>query len=195
MSLRANRQWDIENIFEGRAKGEDMTQTPAYDPIDSRYWDERDLRSEVERVFKLCADCRLCNKFCGSFPKLFDAIDSYCTEEPYATVDSTKLKTEDVRTVVALCFQCKLCDINCPYTPGNHAWAIDSTRSKFWRKVIGANRLLARIGRANSNPDSVDPLVPWSAAACLAHAHETLCATGRITTCADGSAISSGDGD
>ena len=44
--------------------------TPAYDLTDSRFWDEKDLRSEVERVFHLCSECRLCVKFCGSFPKL-----------------------------------------------------------------------------------------------------------------------------
>jgi len=101
---------------------------PAYDPIDGRYYDEKDLRSEIERVFHLCAECRLCVKFCGSFPKLFDAIDSYCTEEEFAEVDTTKLKAADVDEVVDLCFQCKLCYVNCPYTPGDHDWTIDFPR-------------------------------------------------------------------
>jgi Fe-S oxidoreductase len=97
----------------------------SYDPIDARYWDPQDLRAEVERVFKLCADCRLCNKFCGSFPKLFEAVDSYCTEPKYFEVEIEKFKTEDLKEVVDLCFQCRLCYINCPYTPGDHEWAID----------------------------------------------------------------------
>lgn len=101
---------------------------PAYDPTDSRYYDERDLRSEVERIFGLCADCRMCVKFCGSFPTLFGAIDDYCTEGKYAEVDTKKLKSEDVSKVVDLCFQCKLCYIKCPYTPGDHEWAIDFPR-------------------------------------------------------------------
>ena len=105
-----------------------MTAKPAYDPTDSRYYDEKDLRAEAERVFSLCADCRLCVKFCGSFPKLFDAIDDYCTEGKYAEVDTKKLKQQDVDTVVDLCFQCKLCYIKCPYTPGDHEWAIDFPR-------------------------------------------------------------------
>jgi Fe-S oxidoreductase len=105
-----------------------MERAPAYDPTDPRFWDEQDLRAEVERIFKLCADCRLCNKFCGSFPKLFDAVDTYCTDEKYAEVDITKFKPEDVQTVVDLCFQCKLCYVNCPYTPGDHEWAIDFPR-------------------------------------------------------------------
>ncbi len=105
-----------------------MPKVPAYDPIDSRFWDEGDLRSEIERVFKICADCRLCDKFCGSFPKLFEAVDRYCTDEKYAEVDTRKLRAEDVEEVVDLCFQCKLCYINCPYTPGNHEWAVDFPR-------------------------------------------------------------------
>jgi len=105
-----------------------VSNNPAYDPTDSRYYDDKDLRSEAERVFSVCADCRLCVKFCGSFPKLFDAVDDYCTEEKYAEVDTKKLKTEDVREVVDLCFQCKLCYIKCPYTPGDHEWAIDFPR-------------------------------------------------------------------
>jgi len=105
-----------------------VTAKPAYDPTDSRYYDEKDLRAEAERVFSLCADCRLCVKFCGSFPKLFDAIDDYCTEGKYAEVDTKKLKQQDVNKVVDLCFQCKLCYIKCPYTPGDHEWAIDFPR-------------------------------------------------------------------
>jgi glycerol-3-phosphate dehydrogenase subunit C len=70
----------------------------------------------------------MCVKFCGSFPKMFDAVDDYCTEGKYAEVDTKKLKTEDVRQVVDLCFQCKLCYIKCPYTPGDHDWAIDFPR-------------------------------------------------------------------
>jgi len=101
---------------------------PAYDPTDPRYFDETDLRSEVERVFSLCADCRMCVKFCGSFPKMFDAVDSYCTDEKYAEVDAKKLKPQDVNQVVDLCFQCKLCYIKCPYTPGDHDWSIDFPR-------------------------------------------------------------------
>jgi glycerol-3-phosphate dehydrogenase subunit C len=105
-----------------------MINNPAYDPPDPRYFDKKDLRSEVERVFSLCADCRLCVKFCGSFPKMFDAIDSYCTEEKYAEVDTKKLKSEDVKQIIDLCFQCKLCYVKCPYTPGDHEWAIDFPR-------------------------------------------------------------------
>jgi glycerol-3-phosphate dehydrogenase subunit C len=141
-----------------------VSNNPAYDPTDSRYYDEKDLRSEAERVFGVCADCRLCVKFCGSFPKLFDAVDDYCTEEKYAEVDTKKLKTEDVREVVDLCFQCKLCYIKCPYTPGDHEWAIDFprliARAKAQEvkrngvplvdKLLGNPDLVGRLGTATS---------------------------------------------
>lgn len=141
-----------------------MNRTPAYDPIDPRYWDEQDLRSEVERVFKLCADCRLCNKFCGSFPKLFDAIDSYCTEGQYATVDTTQLKHEDVKTIVDLCFQCKLCDINCPYTPGNHEWAIDFPRLMARAKAHEVKKHgVPLVDKMLGNPDLIGKLGSWTA--------------------------------
>lgn len=142
-----------------------MSNTPAYDPTDPRYFDEKDVRSEVERIFSLCADCRMCVKFCGSFPKMFDAIDTYCTEEKYAEVDTKKLKAEDVSEVVNLCFQCKLCYIKCPYTPGHHEWAIDFPRLmarakarqvkqkgvSFGDKILGNPDLVGKIGTATSS--------------------------------------------
>jgi Fe-S oxidoreductase len=147
-----------------------VANTPAYDPTDPRYYDQKDLRSEVERIFSLCADCRMCVKYCGSFPKMFDAIDDYCTEGKYAEVDTKKLKTEDVGKVVDLCFQCKLCYIKCPYTPGDHEWAIDfprlMTRAKaqevkkngvpFVDKLLGNPDLVGKLGSATA------PLANWA---------------------------------
>jgi Fe-S oxidoreductase len=143
---------------------------PAYDPTDSRYYDERDLRSEVERIFSLCADCRMCVKYCGSFPTMFDAIDDYCTEGKYAEVNIKKFKTADVDKVVDLCFQCKLCYIKCPYTPGDHEWAIDFPRLiarakaqevkkngvPFVDKLLGHPDLVGKLGTATA------PLANWA---------------------------------
>jgi len=142
-----------------------MRKEPAYDPIDARYWDEQDLRSEVERIFKLCADCRLCNKFCGSFPKLFEAVDSYCTDEQYAQVDITKFKAEDVDVVVDLCFQCKLCYINCPYTPDDkHEWAIDFPRLMARAKAQKVKKAgMPLVDRLLGSPDLVGKLASWTA--------------------------------
>ena len=142
----------------------------AYDPTDSRYYDEKDLRSEIERVFSLCADCRMCVKFCGSFPKMLGAVDDYCTEGKYAEVDTKKLKNEDLKEIVDLCFQCKLCYIKCPYTPDDHEWSIDfprlMTRAKaqevkkqglsFGDKLLGNPDLLGKIGTATA------PVANWA---------------------------------
>jgi len=142
-----------------------MRPAPAYDPIDPRYWDEKDLRSEVERIFQLCADCRLCNKFCGSFPKLFEAVDGYCTDEKYAEVDIKRFKAEDVSTVVDLCFQCKLCDINCPYTPSNnHEWAIDFPRLLARAKAVEVKKHGVSLqDRMLGNPDLIGKFARWTA--------------------------------
>ena len=140
-----------------------MGNTPAYDPTDPRYFDKKDLRSEVERIFSLCADCRLCVKFCGSFPKMFDAIDSYCTEEKYAEVDTKKLKPEDVNEVVDLCFQCKLCYIKCPYTPGNHDWAIDFPRLIARAKANQVKERGVSLGdKLLGNPDLAGTIGSWT---------------------------------
>ena len=146
-----------------------MPHKPAYDPTDPRYYDEKDLRSEVERIFGLCADCRMCVKFCGSFPKMFDAVDDYCTEGKYTEVDTKKFKPEDVRQVVDLCFQCKLCYIKCPYTPGDHDWAIDFPRliarakAQEVRKngVPLADKLLGRPDLVGKLGTSTAPLANW----------------------------------
>ncbi|HYJ14403.1 MAG TPA: 4Fe-4S dicluster domain-containing protein, partial [Candidatus Limnocylindria bacterium] len=146
-----------------------MANNPAYDPTDPRYFDISDLRSEVERVFSLCADCRMCVKYCGSFPKLFDAVDDYCVEGKYADVNTKNLKSADVDKVVDLCFQCKLCYIKCPYTPGDHEWAIDFPRLMTRAKAQGVKKNgVALVDKVLGNPDrvgklgtSIAPLANW----------------------------------
>src|SRR5687767_3375087 len=126
----------------------------------------------------------MCVKFCGSFPTMFAAVDDYCTEGKYAEVDTKKLKREDVDKVVDLCFQCKLCYIKCPYTPGDHEWAIDFprllTRAKAQKvkkngmplvdKVLGNPDLLGKLGTTAA------PLANWANANALNRRlmHETL---------------------
>ena len=46
--------------------------TTTYDPFHPKYFDEADLRDELTRVYDLCHGCRLCFKFCTSFPTLFE---------------------------------------------------------------------------------------------------------------------------
>src|SRR5689334_20491774 len=76
----------------------------------------------MDRVYDLCHGCRLCFKFCTSFPTLFSYIDEIPDQ------DSSKMTPAQQDQVVDECFQCKLCYVNCPYTPGQHEWELDFPR-------------------------------------------------------------------
>lgn len=138
---------------------------------DPRFWDAGDLRSEIDRIFDICHSCRLCFKFCGSFPAMFESIDqrtdrmrsaylqahpevatraeerrreaagreepheesgvesgvTYGDELPEIAATAGDLSEREIDRVVDLCFQCKLCYPNCPYTPP-HEFALDFPR-------------------------------------------------------------------
>ena len=96
--------------------------TTTYDPKDPVYFDEADVRNELTRVYDLCHGCRLCFKFCTSFPTLFEMIDKHDDQ------DAGRLTPAQQDQVVDECFQCKLCYINCPYTPELHEWNLDFPR-------------------------------------------------------------------
>jgi Fe-S oxidoreductase len=96
--------------------------TITYDPKHPKYLDEADVRDELTRVYDLCHGCRLCFKFCTSFPTLFEMIDRFDDQ------DAGKLTPAEQDQVVDECFQCKLCYVNCPYIPELHEWALDFPR-------------------------------------------------------------------
>ena len=96
--------------------------TTTYDPKDPVYFDEADVRDELTRVYDLCHGCRLCFKFCTSFPTLFEMIDKHDDQ------DAGRLTPADQDQVVDECFQCKLCYVNCPYIPELHEWNLDFPR-------------------------------------------------------------------
>ena len=96
--------------------------TTTYDPFHPKYFDEADLREEMVRVYDLCHGCRLCFKFCGAFPTMFEAIDRHDDQ------DSARMTSAEQDQVVDECFNCKLCYVNCPYIPGQHEWALDFPR-------------------------------------------------------------------
>jgi Fe-S oxidoreductase len=107
--------------------------TTTYDPFHPKYFDEADLRQEMDRVYDLCHGCRLCFKFCTAFPTLFEAIDRHDDQ------DSTKLTDAERDQVVDECFNCKLCYVNCPYIPGQSEWELD-----FPRLMLRAEQVLHR---------------------------------------------------
>jgi Fe-S oxidoreductase len=97
--------------------------TTVYDPSDPLYWDEASLKEEVERAFEICHGCRLCFKYCDSFPNLFSLLD----DKRHGDVRA--LTKEDRDSVMDDCFQCKLCEVQCPYTPREgHEFALDFPR-------------------------------------------------------------------
>lgn len=94
-----------------------------YDPSEPRYWDPEMLDKEVERTFEICHGCRMCFKYCDSFPTLFDYID----ERHDGQV--AQLTHEERDKVMDGCFQCKLCEVQCPYTPRDgHEFQLDFPR-------------------------------------------------------------------
>jgi len=91
-----------------------------YDPSEAKYWEVEPLQAELTRVFEVCHGCRMCFKYCDSFPILFKAIDDKHDG------DVRKLTAADTQAVVDACFQCKLCEVQCPYTPADkHEFQLD----------------------------------------------------------------------
>ncbi|GIW40944.1 MAG: ferredoxin [Candidatus Binatia bacterium] len=149
---------------------------------EEKFWDRQDLRAEIDRVFDICHGCRLCFKFCGSFPLMFEEIDAvterrrkeyleahpeiveaaekkreeaarqgprehdgeraegFGDELPELQGHARDLTDEQIDRVVDLCFQCKLCYPNCPYTPP-HEYAVDFPRLLLrWKAVRARER-------------------------------------------------------
>ena len=137
--------------------------TTVYDPNDPLYLDEADVRGELTRVYDLCHGCRLCFKFCSSFPTLFDMIDQHDDQ------DAGRLTPHQQDQVIDQCFQCKLCYINCPYIPELHEWALDfprlmlradamrhatgqvSVRSKATNAVMGRTDLMGKLATSSGS--------------------------------------------
>ncbi len=83
--------------------------TITYDPTDSIYTDEADVRGELARTQEVCNGCRRCVDLCGVFPTLFEMLDAMA--EPSA--DLLTPAQQDV--VVDACVHCTLCAVGCPY--------------------------------------------------------------------------------
>lgn len=134
--------------------------TTTYDPKHPQYLDEADVRNELTRVYDICAGCRLCFKFCTSFPTLFEMIDEHDDQ------DAARLTSAQQDQVVDECFGCKLCYVNCPYIPGQSEWELDfprlmmratqvryrngdrSLRQKVTDRALGSTDLSGKFGSA-----------------------------------------------
>lgn len=118
------------------------TDALSYDPEDEVYWDESALHREVERVFEICHGCRMCFKYCDSFPTLFDLLDGKYDG------DVSRVDAGETDRIMGACFQCKLCEVQCPYTPRDgHEFQLD------FPKLVHRHRAVKRRGRAPSVRD------------------------------------------
>jgi len=96
------------------------TEGLTYDPSEALYWDEDALAGEITRTFEVCHGCRMCFKYCDSFPSLFSFIDNRHDG------DVEKVSEAETREVMDACFQCKLCEVQCPYTRrDSHEFQLD----------------------------------------------------------------------
>jgi len=95
----------------------------SYDPAEEKYWDADALDKEIRRTFEICHGCRLCFKYCDSFPSLFSFIDDRHGG------DVRQIAEAETATVMDACFQCKLCEVQCPYTERDgHEFKLDFPR-------------------------------------------------------------------
>src|SRR5678816_389060 len=100
----------------------------------AEFWDLGAVDKELRRVYDICGGCRRCLPLCPSFKVLFDRMDVEAVDG-----DVEKLPAADVKEVVDLCYQCKLCFNHCPYTPP-HRWAVDFPRLMLRARAAEARR-------------------------------------------------------
>ncbi|HTN52867.1 MAG TPA: heterodisulfide reductase-related iron-sulfur binding cluster [Anaeromyxobacter sp.] len=126
----------------------------SYDPAEERYWDPSAVDAEVHRAFEICHGCRMCFKYCDSFPRLFDFIDHRHDG------DVRKLAPDEVEQVMDACFQCKLCEVQCPYTPRDgHEFQLDFPKLVHrWRGVRQRGKKPTLRQRVLNDPDGAGKL-------------------------------------
>jgi glycerol-3-phosphate dehydrogenase subunit C len=130
----------------------------SYDPDEERYWDAGGLQQEVTRTFEICHGCRMCFKYCDSFPILFDLIDKKHDG------DVRKLTAPETDRVMDACFQCKLCEVQCPYTPRDkHEYQVDFPKLVHRYKAQRAKtRGIPLRDRLLANPDAAGAMARLS---------------------------------
>ncbi len=123
----------------------------SYDPSEPVYWDPAALDKEITRVFEVCHGCRMCFKYCDSFPTLFDVIDRH-DGDLLAALSAEPAVTEQVMNA---CFQCKLCEVECPYTPRDgHEFMLDFPRLVHrWKAQKARKSGVALKHQIIANPD------------------------------------------
>src|SRR5256712_4870270 len=128
------------------------------------FWDPSAVDRELRRVYDICSGCRRVLPLCPSFRVLFDRLDMDAVDG-----DVEKLPARDVKEVVDLCYQCKLCFNHCPYTPP-HRWQVDFPRLMLRARAADArqngvsfqNRLLGNTERVGKLGSLTAPLSNWA---------------------------------
>jgi Fe-S oxidoreductase len=120
-----------------------------YDPSEAKYWDRAALDKELTRTYEICHGCRMCFKFCDSFPTLFDLIDNQYDG------DVRRITEADTDHIMDQCFQCKLCEVQCPYTVRDgHEYQLDFPRLAHRHTAVRAKEKgIAWRDRILSQPD------------------------------------------
>jgi len=121
----------------------------SYDPEEPVYWKPEALQAEVTRTFEICHGCRMCFKYCDSFPNLFSLLDEKHDG------DVRKITAPETERIMDACFQCKLCEVQCPYTPRDgHEFQLDFPRLVHRYKAVRAKqRGIPLRDRVLANPD------------------------------------------
>jgi len=104
--------------------------TTTYDPTNSLYTDEADVRREMARVFDVCRECRNCVSLCSVFPTLIEIIEQRDDH------DASMMTPAAQDRIVDGCFQCKLCVSDCPYTADHHEADVDMPRLMLRAKAM-----------------------------------------------------------
>jgi len=105
----------------------------SYDPAEAVYWNREALAKEITRTFEICHGCRLCFKYCDTFPDLFALLDKKYDG------DVRKITPAETETVLDTCFQCKLCEVQCPYTERDgHEYRLDFPKMVHRQRAIRA---------------------------------------------------------
>jgi Fe-S oxidoreductase len=130
----------------------------SYDPEEPKYWDQAALSGEIERVFEICHGCRMCFKYCDSFPTLFDLLDRKHQG------DVRLIDAEETDRILGACFQCKLCEVQCPYTPRDgHEFQLDFPRLVHRYQALKRRRVGSTLrDRILSRPDAAGSLARLS---------------------------------
>jgi glycerol-3-phosphate dehydrogenase subunit C len=132
-----------------------------FSPEEGVFWDGADLEREYRRELEVCAGCRICFNLCPAFPDFFGRIDK-------VDGDISKLGSSNLDSFTDLCFECKLCDLKCPYTPP-HEFEIDIPRTVLRARAIRArnggiplgDRLLGDTDGVGAMGSRTAPLSNW----------------------------------